>query len=350
MLALAPTRSEKPRVKGSLCFAVEGRAWRRLQVVDIPDPSFLAFRPGTRAGSTSLRADGSEVAAYARDQTTGMLELLNRRPAHGINGVHVVVDPTNRFSGGDQPPYRRGICVEPRGISHRRGWCVGRGDRHSRDCRRAGAPIAWSSPTPSPITFSSRRTASSWRWPTRGWMRSWSSAWGRDGQLNEVASSPTRFRWGCGPRHLVFHPERSVPLCAQRAGLDGDGPIVSTARPPPWRRSRWRRRNRRTIRKSTAPSEIEISKDGPLPLYGQPGPGHDRRLCGGSGERVGCLRTSFSPSGGRIPRHFAFSPDGRDFYVANEFTHSIEGFCRRGGWAVGSDGPRRRGPVVRHAF
>jgi 6-phosphogluconolactonase (cycloisomerase 2 family) len=75
----------------------ESGTWTLIQLLkELADPSFLIV---DRAGRHlySAHGDGTQVAAYQVDQTTGRLQALNQQPTGGTNGVHVAIDATNRF-------------------------------------------------------------------------------------------------------------------------------------------------------------------------------------------------------------------------------------------------------------
>src|SRR5581483_6185887 len=77
----------------------ETGVWTYLETVTgVPNPSFLTLAPDRRflycvhGGNTF-----SAVSAFARDEETGRLTLLNRQESGGANPVALVIEPTNRF-------------------------------------------------------------------------------------------------------------------------------------------------------------------------------------------------------------------------------------------------------------
>lgn len=64
----------------------------------IDDPSFLVIEPqGRYLYAVEELSNGGHVAAFAIDQTTGALSLLNRQPSHGADPAHISVDRTGRW-------------------------------------------------------------------------------------------------------------------------------------------------------------------------------------------------------------------------------------------------------------
>ncbi len=71
--------------------------WAHVQLVpDLVNPSFLAL-DRERRFLYSAHGDMDYATAFAIDATSGRLTLLNRENTGGTNGVHLAVDPSNRF-------------------------------------------------------------------------------------------------------------------------------------------------------------------------------------------------------------------------------------------------------------
>jgi 6-phosphogluconolactonase len=75
----------------------EADPWTLVQLMkDLADPSFLIVdRQGRRL--YAAHGDGTQATAYQIDQATGRLEVKNRQPTGGANGVHLAIDATGRF-------------------------------------------------------------------------------------------------------------------------------------------------------------------------------------------------------------------------------------------------------------
>ncbi|MDR3591478.1 MAG: lactonase family protein [Negativicutes bacterium] len=71
--------------------------WTRVQLVGgLVNPSFLGLDQTGRF-LYSVHGDAEQLTAFRIDEVTGELELVNQVPIGGRNGVHLAVDPTNRF-------------------------------------------------------------------------------------------------------------------------------------------------------------------------------------------------------------------------------------------------------------
>jgi 6-phosphogluconolactonase (cycloisomerase 2 family) len=83
--------------EGISVFQRKGAAWSLIQVVkELADPSFVIVDRQKRH-LYSAHGDGTEAVAYAIDDMTGRLSVMNRQPTRGRNGVHLAIDATGRF-------------------------------------------------------------------------------------------------------------------------------------------------------------------------------------------------------------------------------------------------------------
>jgi 6-phosphogluconolactonase len=71
-------------------------SWQHLQLLEMENPSFLAF---DRLGQHlyTVHGDSDQVSAYRIDAATGLLERLNCQTTKGRNPVHLSFDATNKF-------------------------------------------------------------------------------------------------------------------------------------------------------------------------------------------------------------------------------------------------------------
>jgi 6-phosphogluconolactonase (cycloisomerase 2 family) len=93
------TRERHARGRGLGVYRLDepSGVWTSVQVVDdLVNPSYLAFN---RAGRVLyvVHGDHSDVSAFRIDPQSGTLAFLNRQSTYGLNPVHLVVDPENRF-------------------------------------------------------------------------------------------------------------------------------------------------------------------------------------------------------------------------------------------------------------
>jgi 6-phosphogluconolactonase (cycloisomerase 2 family) len=71
--------------------------WSHVQLLEnITNPSFLALDHRKRF-LYSVHGDMAYATAYAIDASTGHLTKLNQQDTGGTNGVHLAIDPSNRF-------------------------------------------------------------------------------------------------------------------------------------------------------------------------------------------------------------------------------------------------------------
>ncbi len=92
------SRDRNARGEGISIYGLEPESgeWSLRETVPAENPTFLCF-DATKRYLYSCQADGDCVSAYAIDQATGGLRLLNTQRAGGKNGVHILPDPGNRF-------------------------------------------------------------------------------------------------------------------------------------------------------------------------------------------------------------------------------------------------------------
>jgi 6-phosphogluconolactonase (cycloisomerase 2 family) len=320
--------ARKARGAGITVWAVEAKSWRLLQTVDLGDPSFLTFdRTGTRL--YAAQGDGDQVFALGRDAETGLLSVIGQRPSHGVNGVHVLVDPSNRFvvvtnhlsdggyssnlavfpirpdGGLDEPTDVRPVTGEPGPNRKEQPYAK----PHSAEFSPDGKFLAMADKGLDEVHV--------FRLDERG-------------VLQPVEARPTRFRWHAGPRKLAFHPDgdtlyvlgeldSTVTVC----GFDRETGAISPLQVVSSQSDAWSRIHRA--------SEIAISPDGRT-LY-TANRGQDTiGVFAVASDSKRLTPTQFAPSGGKVPRHFVLDATGRSLFVANEFSDSITAF------SVGDEG------------
>lgn len=314
----------KARGVGVGVYAVEAGGWRSLQTVDAPDPSFLTF-DSRRRWLYAAQGDGSEVAAFARDASTGRLTPLGRRPSEGLNGVHVAVDPTDRFlvvtNHLTEDGFTSNLAVLPIGPDGALGAPT---DVHRVEGEpgpnRDQQPYA----KPHHVQFSpdGRFLAMA----DKGLDETRLYTLDAGGVLHEVREARTRYRWGAGPRHVTFHPggahlyvlnELDSTITANR--FDPATGAVTPFQVVPSQSDAYSRFHRA--------SEIEMTRDGRF-LYAA-NRGQDSLGVFAVDLQSGRLTAlQFVAAGGKVPRHFALSPDERQLFVANEFSDTIVAFDR----------------------
>lgn len=322
--------TRKARGVGIGVYAVEARTgdagepWRAVQTLDVPDPSFLAFDSGRRR-LYAAQGDGSEVAAFARDADSGRLTPLNRRPAEGLNGVHVAVDPTDRFlvltNHLTEDGFTSNLAVFPIGEDGSLGAPT---DVHRIDGEpgpnRDQQPYA----KPHHVQFSPDGRFLAMADKGLDEVRIYSLDAG--GVLAEVEAARTRYRWGAGPRHVTFHPRgahlyvlNELDSTITANAFDAATGAVKPFQVVPSQSDAYSRFHRA--------SEIEITRDGRF-LYAANRGQNSLGVFAVDPQSGRLTALQFVGAGGKIPRHFAFSPDERRLFVANEFSDTVVAFDR----------------------
>lgn len=91
------TRARNARGNGLNVFKLtKDMAWEHLQLLEMENPSFLAF-DRTRQFLYTVHGDSDRVTSFMIDASSGELRFLNEQSTQGRNPVHLSFDPTNRF-------------------------------------------------------------------------------------------------------------------------------------------------------------------------------------------------------------------------------------------------------------
>ncbi|MGA0599269.1 lactonase family protein [Caulobacter sp. KR2-114] len=326
----------KARGVGIGVYAVEPGSWRPLQTLAEPDPSFLTF-DSHRRWLYAAQGDGSEVAAFARDPASGLLTPLDRRPSEGLNGVHVAVDPTDRFlvltNHLTEDGFVSNLTVFPIGEDGSLG--------APTDIRRIEGepgPNRDQQPYAKPHHVQFSPDGRFLAMADKGLDELRLYRLGDDGVLSEIEASRTRYRWGAGPRHVTFHPAgaflyvlNELDSTITANAFDPASGAVKPFQVVPSQSDAYSRFHRA--------SEIEITRDGRF-LYAANRGQNSLGVFAVDAESGRLTALQFVGAGGKIPRHFAFSPDERQVFVANEFSDGVVAFDR------GEDGRLTRLGVV----
>ncbi|MFZ4287730.1 lactonase family protein [Variovorax sp. HJSM1_2] len=317
------TRERNARGEGISVFRVNahdgGLALVQL-VQDLVNPSYLCLNTSGRR-LYSVHGDGHEVSVFAVSPHDGTLQFMQRQVCGGLNPVHLVLDPTERFlvvsdhlgdKGGSLvvlPVHNDGRL----GTVRQRVSLPGAPGPHRKEQPHA-------KPHFNPFDPSGRFVVV----PDKGLDRVFVFRFA-DGQLTPAESPWMVCREGAGPRHVAFHPtapfayvinelDSSVLACRFD---DTTGTLqalqVLSSLPD-------------TYVGNSRASEIAISHDGRT-LYAS-----NRGLDSIAVFRIDVEtgRLSFVEaisSNGQTPRFFALAPDGAFMYVLNEDSDSIVSFA-----------------------
>lgn len=282
----------------------------------IANPHFLALHSSRPFMYSTNGGDTSAVSAFAIDERSGHVSVLNRQLSPGPGPTHLGVDPTGRlvvvanYAGGSVAAYP--IEADGRLAPHS-AFVVHQGQTGPRAGRqdKPHAHMAGFDPSGAFVlvcdlgldrTFVYRVDAAA-------------------GTLTPTAQGSAPAHAGAGPRHLAFHPNgRWVYVINE---LDGSIAVFA------FDGQTGALRELQAI--STLPAgfggenisaEVAVHPSGRF-VYGS-NRGHDSIALFRVDQATGTLTAlGHEPTQGGHPRHFALDPSGRFLYVANQDSDSI---------------------------
>lgn len=293
--------------------------WRHVQVVKgLTNPSFLTLDCRGRH-LYAVHGDTSQASAFAIEQLTGELVLLNQQSIAGKNPVHLVVDPTDRlllvanYSTGTVavlPINPDGSLAPPTSLT-----CLGGGPGPSHLQRDDSHPHhVLFDPSGHFILVCDKGLDKIFVY-----------------RLNAaghklVANDPpfASARPGAGPRHLAFHPhmpyayvinelDSSITTYRFDAKTGALMPVQAVSTLPP------------SFTSSNATSEISVSRSGRF-VYGS-NRGHDSIAIYAIDQATAALASvGWESTKGRTPRFFGCHPSGMLLCVANQDSDTITTF------------------------
>ena len=291
-------------------------AWSLIHVVnDFADPSFLTIDP--KGGCLYVaQGDGTQATAYRIDPATGRLSLINQQPTRGTNGVHVAVDPTNRFLA--LANYATGtlavLPINPDGslapVSDMATMTGTLGPHRTEQDR--------SHPHQCPFDPSGRFIVV----PDKGLDRIF--VYRLDvstGKLLAADPPSVAARAGAAPRHVDFHPTKpfayvineidsTIATYAFDAEKGGLKPLQILPTVPP------------TYTANNTGAEIRVAPSGRF-VYGS-NRGHDSIAIFAVDGQTGMLTVvGWEPTRGRTPRYFGLEPSGTQLYAANQNSDTV---------------------------
>ncbi len=303
------------RGKGINVYRVDRRtgAFAHVQILPIENPSFLAFS-GDGRHLYSIHGDRSEATSFKVDPRSGELTLLNRQPTGGYNPIHLALDATGRFlvvanygsdstavlpihADGSLGAYSTLVSVKGKIGPHR---------REQNNIRPHHNPLD--------------PTGTFFYLPCKGGDSVITCRLDRKRgvlvHVNEVASRP-----GAGPRHIAFHPRKALAYVINE--LDS---TITTYRQD---RASGALKPLQTVPSTpedftgySTGAEIAVDKAGRHVYVSNRG--HDSVGVFAIDSAKGTLRpVQWVPSGGSVPRFFAFDPAERFLYSANQGGDSI---------------------------
>jgi 6-phosphogluconolactonase len=313
------TPGRKGHGNGINVYKVDPRsgAFRHVQTLGgLENPSFLALnKDGTRL--YSVHGDRSEATSYTVDPLTGRIAVLNRQSTGGYNVIHLALDATGRF-----------LFVTNYGTDSIAALPIG----------KDGALGAYSTLTTVAGTIGPHRRE-------QGNIRPHHNPLDREGkhfflpckggdvvvsyrldrkkgvavEAGRVVSRP-----GAGPRHIDFHPTRALAYVINE--LDStittyrkDGPTLTPIQTVPSCPD--------SFTGYSTGAEIAVDRAG-RNVY-VTNRGHDSVGVFAIDRAKGTLSPrQWVPTKGTVPRFFAFDPNQRFLYVANQGSDTIFAYCR----------------------
>ncbi len=291
-------------------------AWSRIQLINLVNPSYLAFDRTGRLLCT-VHGDGTEASAFRVDPASGELHFLNRVTTGGCNPVHIMPDPTNRFMivanhvvRGD---VKSGIACLPFGET---GFAPP-SDVVPFDGKIGPHRVEQPFPKPHQVEFD--RSGRYIAVPDKGCDRTVVYSLDAQGKLHPVAAAPARA--SSGPRHIAFHPgnrlayvinelDSTIQACRFDPANGALTPFQLVSALPD------------SFTGNSTGAEIAVSDDG-RHLYAS-NRGHDSIGIFAIDTASGRLApVDWVPSGGKTPRFFALTPDGSMLFISNEEGHNI---------------------------
>jgi len=287
----------------------------------VVNPSFLALAPSQRylyavneVGDFAGKKSGA-VSAFAVDQRTGALRLLNQQASLGADPCYVHVDAGGRFvlianyTGGNVtvfPVQRDGSLGEATDMKQARGASVNR--------ERQAGPHAHCVVLDPPNRF-----AYSCDLGTDKIMIFRFDA--RNGKLLPAEPPWLQVAPGAGPRHLAFHPGGKYVFVLSELRS-----TVTAFTRDPEKGSLHELQTLSTLPKdftgTSWSADIHVSLDGRF-LYCS-NRGHDSIAIFTIDPRNGALTTvGHEPTRGMTPRNFAIDPSGEFLLVANQKSDNI---------------------------
>lgn len=287
-----------------------------------PNPSFLALHPDGRTlyAVNELRTPdgrtGGAVCAFGVQPASGGLALLNRQSSHGGDPCYLTLDQSGRFLLVANYASAT-LAVFPLGKD-------GQLQPASQVVQQHGHgphPLRQEDPHAHAIRLSADNAfaLSCDLGSDRVFVYSFDPATGKLSEHGKVIFPP-----GAGPRHLAFHPSRSLiyvvneldatiavfDYAAESGTLTG---LQTLSVLPP------------DFHGTNLAAEIAVHPNGKF-VYAS-NRGHDSLAIFGVDEKSGLLSPlGHAPTRGQTPRHFAIHPDGQFLLVANQASSSLTVF------------------------
>jgi 6-phosphogluconolactonase len=257
---------------------------------------------------------GGGLTAYARDPGSGELTLLNTRPSAGVEPAHLEVDPSGRFLLVGN--YRSGsvavFALEADGS-------LGAMVDHVQHSGSSINPVRQTGPHAHMIMFDP--VTGEVLVPDLGLDAVFSYSLSDEGKLTGHPDRRIGTAPGAGPRHLAFHPGRAHLFLVNEL----DNTVVTLRRTDEgWKATDVASTLQAGFGGHSQASAIRVSPSGHSVLVSNRGEDSDTIARFRFHPDNDALElVSLTPSGGREPREFIFSPDGRFVIVADQDSDTL---------------------------
>jgi 6-phosphogluconolactonase len=293
----------------------EASRWRETQALrEVANPSFLTVDHSHRFVFSADGEDRDHATAFEINREKGLLRIINRRPLGANNGVHLCVDPSNRFlivvmNTGSLTVFP----IAPSGALEPASDVVTLANKNRKNDEEA--------PHPHQVQFDP--SGQFFVVPDTGiHVLHMGRLDTTTGKLTLAESGAGQAAVGTAPRHLVFHPQRpfvyvmneagsSVAVYKHENGSLGK-PVQTLPSAPP------------AFTGKNTGAEIVITKSGRFVYVSNRG---HNSIAAFRIETDGLLVSAgWESTQGQNPRFITFDPDQRLLFVANQSTNSIVPF------------------------
>jgi 6-phosphogluconolactonase len=293
--------------------------WSHVQLLEnITNPSFLALDRRKRF-LYAVHGDMTYATAYAIDASTGHLTALNQQDTGGTNGVHLAIDPSNRFLVVSN--YSSGsVAVLPINAD---GTLAPRSDLVALQGKPGPHPTRQTSSHPhqNPFDHSGRFLLVPDLGLDKIFVFRLDTA---KGKLVAADMPAVATRAGAGPRHVDFHPrlpyvyainELDSTMVTYRydAGHGGLKPLQSVSTLPS------------DFTGDNTTAEVAVDPSGKF-VYGS-NRGHNSIVIYTIDQSSGLLtQVGWKSTAGKTPRYFGLDPSGRLLYAGNQDSDTVVTF------------------------
>jgi 6-phosphogluconolactonase (cycloisomerase 2 family) len=295
-----------------------GGPWTHVQRLgDLFNPSFLAFDRGRRT-LYAVHGDATEVSAFRVDPASGQLSPLNRASTHGVNPVHLAVDPSGRFlvianhiTTAEVASSLAVLMLRPDGALGELTDLV--------PLKGKVGPHRTEQPFPKPHHAPFDPTGRFVVVPDKG--RDVVESYRLDDAGKLILAGAARAQEGAGPRHVAFTPDARFAYVLNElnstieafrfdAKTGALAPFQVLASAPD------------SYTGDGRASEVEVSADGRF-VYASNRGADDIAVLAIDRPTGRLSARGWQASGGKTPRFFALSPGRRTLFAANEDSDSI---------------------------